>query len=74
MLSQVTTEGLPCWLSGEENSCSARAAKAAGSLAGWGRPPGGRHGNPLRCSSLESPLHGGAWSLQSMRSQSAGHG
>ena len=28
-----------------------------GSIPGWGRPPGGRHGDPLQYSCLESP-HG----------------
>ena len=28
-----------------------------GSILGWGRSPGGGHGNPLQCSCLETP-HG----------------
>ena len=32
-----------------------------GSVPGWGRCPGGGHGNPLQYSCLESPMHRGAW-------------
>ena len=32
-----------------------------GSIPGSGRFPGGRHGNPLQYSCLESPLYRGAW-------------
>ena len=32
-----------------------------GSLPGWGRSPGGGHGNPLRSSCLENPMDRGAW-------------
>ena len=31
------------------------------SIPGSGRSPGGGHGNPLQCSCLENPMHGGAW-------------
>ena len=33
----------------------------ADSILGWGRPPGGGHGNPLQCSCLENPMDTGAW-------------
>ena len=33
----------------------------AGSIPGWGRSPGGRHGNPLQYSCLENPMGSGAW-------------
>ena len=33
----------------------------AGSAPGLGRPPEGRHGNPLHCSCLQNPRNGGAW-------------
>ena len=42
-----------------------------GSIPGSGRSPGGGHGNPLRCSSLEKPE--GPGGLQSMGSQRVGH-
>ena len=32
-----------------------------GSIPGSGKPPGGEHSNPLRCSCLENPMDGGAW-------------
>ena len=32
-----------------------------GSVPGWGRSPGGGHGNPLQCSRLENPMDRGAW-------------
>ena len=32
-----------------------------GSIPGWGRSPGGGHGNPLQSSCLENPMDGGAW-------------
>ena len=35
--------------------------RASGSVPGFGRPPGGRHGNPLQYSCLEKPMDRGAW-------------
>ena len=32
-----------------------------GSVPGWGRPPGGGHGNPLQCSCLQNSVDSGAW-------------
>ena len=32
-----------------------------GSIPGWGRSPGGEHGNPLQYSCLENPLDKGEW-------------
>ena len=49
-----------------------------GSIPGWGRSPGGGHGNPLQCSCLENPMERG-WALwgpgglQSMGSQRIGN-
>ena len=31
------------------------------SILGWGRSPGGGHGNPLQYSCLENPMDRGAW-------------
>ena len=36
----------------------------AGSVPGWERSPGGRHGNPLQYSHLEESMDRGAWRLQ----------
>ena len=32
-----------------------------GSIPGFGRSPGGGHGNPLQYSCLENPMDRGAW-------------
>ena len=32
-----------------------------GFIPGWGRSPGGGHGNPLQYSCLENPMDRGAW-------------
>ena len=40
---------------------SARDPRDAGLIPGSGRPPGGRHGNPLQCSCLENPMDRGSW-------------
>ena len=31
------------------------------SITGWGRSPGGGHGNPVQYSCLENPMNRGAW-------------
>ena len=31
------------------------------SVPGWGKSPGGGHGNPLQYSCLENPMARGAW-------------
>ena len=50
--------GLPWQLSSKESACD---AGDAGLIPGWGRSPGGGHGNPLQYSCLENPMDGGAW-------------
>ena len=40
---------------------SARDMRDSGSIPGWGRSPGGGHGNPLQYSCLEKPMDRGAW-------------
>ena len=35
--------------------------KDMGSIPGWGRSPGGGHGNSLQYSCLENPMVRGAW-------------
>ena len=37
------------------------SARDVGSVPGWGRSPGGGHGNPLQYSCLENPLDREAW-------------
>ena len=36
-------------------------AEDSGSISGWGRSPGGGHGNSLQYSCLENPMDRGAW-------------
>ena len=50
--------GLTQWLSGKESACN---EENLGSIPGFGRSPGGGHGNPLQYSSLENPMNRGAW-------------
>ena len=40
---------------------NARDIRGAGLIPGWGRAPGGGHGNPLQYSCLENPMDRGAW-------------
>ena len=40
---------------------SAGDERDVGSIPGWGRSPGGGHGNPLQNSCLENPMDRGAW-------------
>ena len=39
----------------EECTCNAGDAGDSGLTPGWGRSPGGGHGNPLQYSCLENP-------------------
>ena len=52
--------------SGKESACQRRRHKetqvrSLGSIPGWGRAPGGGHGNSLQYSCLENPMDRGAW-------------
>ena len=51
----------PGGASGKEPPANAGDAKDVGLIPGWGRSPGGGHGNPLYCSCLENPTDRGAW-------------
>ena len=42
-------------------SANAGDVRDTGSVPGWGRAPGGGHGNPLKDSCLENPEDRGAW-------------
>ena len=48
--------GLPQWLSGKESTCNAKDARDLGSISGFGRSPGGGHGNQFQYSCLENPM------------------
>ena len=41
---------------GKESTCNAEDTGDVGSVPGWGRFPGGGHGNPLQYSCLENPM------------------
>ena len=55
---QMPLWGFPGGSDGEEPACN---AGDTGLIPGWGRSPGGRHGNPLQYSCLENPIDRGAW-------------
>ena len=40
---------------------NAGAVRDAGWIPGWGRSPGGEHGDPLQYSCRENPVDGEAW-------------
>ena len=42
-------------------SANAGDVRDTGLIPGWGRSPGGGHGNPLQYSCLENPVDRGAW-------------
>ena len=48
-------------LGGSDGKESTWSVGDMGSIPGWGRSPGGGHGNPLQSSCLENPTDGGAW-------------
>ena len=45
----------------EESTCNSGDTEDAVSIPGLGRSSGGRHGNPLQYSCVESPRDRGAW-------------
>ena len=47
--------------SGSDGKDSACTTGGPVSIPGWGRSPGGGHGNPLQCPCLENPTDRGAW-------------
>ena len=51
----------PGFAGGSEDKASACNAGDPGLIPGWGRSPGGGHGNPLQYSCLENPMDRGAW-------------
>ena len=52
--------GFPGGISGKESACQPNV-RDTGLIPGWGRSPGGRNGNRLQYSCLESPMDRGAW-------------
>ena len=61
----LSFSGKLCWLlvALELKNLPANAGdiKDTNSVPGWGRSPGGGHGNPLQCSCLENFMDRGAW-------------
>ena len=54
--------GFPGGVTGEKPACQYRLdVTDTGSIPGMGGSPGGRHGNPLQCSCLETLMDRGAW-------------
>ena len=53
--------GFPGSSVGKNLPANAGDVRDSGSVLGLGRSPGGGHGNPLQCSSLENPMDRGAW-------------
>ena len=53
--------GFPSGASGKELTCRCRRHRRRGSIPGFGRYPGGGHGNPLQYSCMENPIDRGAW-------------
>ena len=52
--------GLKCVFPKMVKNLPANAGDAS-LISGWGRSPGGRHGNPLWYSCLENPMDRGSW-------------
>ena len=61
LLSVRVLKVFPGGASGKEPACQRRRCKRLRFDSGWGRPPGGGHGNPLQCSCLENPMDRGGW-------------
>ena len=53
--------GFPGGSDSKESACNARDTGDMGLIPGWGRSPGGGHGNPLQRSCLENPMDRGSW-------------
>ena len=53
--------GFPSALVGKNLPANTGDEEERGSIPGWGRSPGGRHGNPLQYTRLESLMDRGAW-------------
>jgi len=53
--------GSPGGTRGESVPASVGGRRDLDSIPGWGRAPGGGHGNPLQYFCLEKPMDRGAW-------------
>ena len=59
MFLNYTCISLTCFPGGSDGKESACNVGDPGSVPGWGRSPGGGHGNLLQYSCLENPMDGG---------------
>ena len=57
----MTHQGFPGGPSGKDPTCQSGGITDTDSVPGWGRSPGGGHGNSLQYSRLENPMDRGAW-------------
>ena len=53
--------GFPGGPVGKESAFNAGNARGVGLILGWGKSPGGGHGNPFQYSRLKNPMDRGAW-------------
>ena len=51
------------WLGVKNPPANAGDTGDSGSIPGWGRFPGGEHGNPFQYSYQENPMDRGAWQV-----------
>ena len=56
--TNLSSGGLPSWLSGKESACQCRRCRFDPLV---GKTPGGGNGNPLQYSCLEKPMDRRAW-------------
>ena len=56
-----TYMSFPGGVTGKESACKAGDLGDVDLIPGWGRSPGGGHGNPLQYSCLEDSTQKGAW-------------
>ena len=71
-ISSVTHWASQMVLIVKNSAASAGDIRDAGLIPGWERSPAGGNGNPLQSSCLETPMHRGAWGLQSVGPQGVG--
>ena len=59
--ADMTASGFPGGSSGKEPTYQCKRHKDVGLVPGWGRSPGGGHGNSLQYSCLENPMDRRNW-------------
>jgi len=61
LIYAIYPSGFPVIVVVKNPPVNAGDVRAAASIPGSGRPPGGGHGNPLQYSCLEIPMDRGSW-------------